>query len=565
VNDTLSPVISARARQEWQQLIRDPVLFLSAALIFALLALFVVYPLLKVLWISVTPEGRFSLAIYRRYFQESASYRPFWNSLLLGALVAIGGTSIGYFAAFALSRIRVPGIRLFRALFTLPMISPPFVLALSAIMLFGRNGWITTRLLPASTTLSIYGLPGLFLVETLAYFPIAFLLLLGVLQSLDPNLEEAAQDLGASRFKVFTSVTLPLSVPGILSSLLLIFLTSVADFGNPLILSGNFQVLSVQAYLKITGEYDLPGGAVVAVVLLVPALLAFLVQRYLVSRKSFVTVTGKPSPARLRPASPPVRAGFFLACLALAFAILLFYGMMVLGSFTRLWGADSSLTIANYVKTFRMSWDYIRDSLFLAGLATPITGVLGIVIAYLVVRKRIPGRSALEFTSMLTYAVPGTVVGIGYILAFNSKPLLLTGTAAIIILLNVFRNAPMGVRAGIASLLQIDRSIEEASADLGATASQTFRRITLPLSAPAFFSGLGFSFIHCMTTISAVIFVVSGDWNLITVAILGLVENADLSQAAALSVILIALVFAALALIRFLVGRFEAELFLEPS
>ena len=166
---------------------------------------------------------------------------------------------------------------------------------------------------------------------------------------------------------------------------------------------------------------------------------------------------------------------------------------------------------------------------------------------------------------MLTYAVPGTVVGIGYILAFNSKPLLLTGTAAIIILLNVFRNAPMGVRAGIASLLQIDRSIEEASADLGATASQTFRRITLPLAAPAFFSGLGFSFIHCMTTISAVIFVVSGDWNLITVAILGFVENADLSQAAALSVILIGLVFAALALIRFIVGRFEAELFLEPS
>ena len=558
-------MISARARQEWRQLARDPVLLSSVALIFALLALFVVYPLLKVLWISLTPKQGFSLELYRRYFRESASYRPFWNSLLLGALVAAGGTGIGYFAAFALSRIRVAGSRLFRPLFTLTMISPPFVLALSAIMLFGRNGWITTRVLSATTTLSIYGLPGLVLVETLAYFPIAFLLLLGVLQSLDPNLEEAAQDLGASRFKVFTSVTLPLSMPGILSSLLLIFLTSIADFGNPLILSGDFQVLSVQAFLKITGEYDLPGGAAVAAVLLVPALLAFVVQRRLISRKSFVTVTGKPSPARLLPASPLTRAGFFLACLALAFAILLFYGMIGFGSFTRLWGADSTLTLANYARTFRMSWDYIRDSLILAGIATPFSGVLGILIAYLVVRQRFPGRSVMEFTSLLTYAVPGTVVGIGYLLAFNSKPLLLTGTAAIIILLNVFRNAPLGVRAGIASLAQIDPSLDEASADLGATASQTFRKVTLPLVAPAFYSGLGFSFIHCMTTISAVIFVVSGDWNLITVAILGLVENADLSQAAALSVILIALVFAALFLIRFIVGRFEAELFLEPS
>jgi len=558
-------VIFARARQELRQLRRDPVLFGAVFLVFALLAVFVVYPLLKVLQVSLTPEGRFSLAAYAGYFRESASYRPFWNSLVLGVLVAVLGTLIGFLAAFAVGRVRVPAGRFFQALFTLPLISPPFVLALAAIMLLGRNGVITHRLLPASSALSIYGLPGLVLVETLAYFPIAFLLLSGALQSLDPNLEEAAQDLGADRFKVFTSVTLPLSVPGLLSSLLLIFLTSVADFGNPLILSGDFQVLSVQAYLKITGEYDLAGGAAVAVALLIPALIAFLVQRYLISRKSYVTVTGKPSQARLRPASPLTRGFFLCGCLALALAILTFYGMIAFGSLTRLWGADSTLTLANYAQTLGMSWDYIRDSLILAGLATPITGLLGLVIAWLVVRQRFPGRSAMEFTSLLTYAAPGTVVGIGYVLAFNERPLLLTGTAAIIILLNVFRNAPLGIRAGIASLLQIDQSIEEASADLGATASQTFRRITLPLIAPALFSGLGFSFVHCMTTISAVIFVVSGDWNLITVAVLGLVENADLSQAAALSMILIALVFAALGLIRFLVGRFEAEVFLEAS
>jgi len=542
---------------------RDPALVTTVALIFVLLALFVVYPLFQVLRISLLPEGRFSLSLYARYLSERAYYRPFFNSLVLGTLVAGAGTFLGYLAAFALYRVRVPGERVFRALFTLPMISPPFVLALAAIMLFGRNGLVTRHLFSEIGSFSIYGLGGLFLVETLAYFPIAFLLLIGVLQSLDPNLEEAGQDLGASRFKVFSSITLPLSLPGIYSSLLLLFITSVADFGNPLILSGDFEVLSVQAYLKITGEYDLAGGAAVAVVLLVPALLAFLVQRYLVMKKSFVTVTGKPSPARVRPASAGVRGLFFLACLLLALAVLTFYGMIAFGSFTRLWGADWTLTLANYTKTLRMGADYILDSLFLAAAATPAAGILGMIIAWLVVRKRFPGRSAMELTSMLTFAVPGTVVGIGYILAFNQRPLLLTGTALIIILLFVFRNAPVGIRAGIAVLNQIDPSIEEASADLGASASYTFRRITLPLIAPAFFSGLATSFVHCMTAISAVIFVVSGEWNLITVAILGLVENADLSQAAALSLILILIVLAALFLIRFLVGRFEAHLFVE--
>jgi iron(III) transport system permease protein len=231
-----------------------------------------------------------------------------------------------------------------------------------------------------------------------------------------------------------------------------------------------------------------------------------------------------------------------------------------------LWGADHSFTLKHYADVYLVGWPYIRDTLLLATVATPVTGLLGMVVAFLVVRRRFVGKGLMELTSMLTFAVPGTVVGIGYVLAFNQRPLLLTGTAAIIVLLFIFRNVPVGIRAGVAALQQIDPAIEEAATNLGAGAVRTFATVTLPLIAPAFLSGLVYSFVRCMTAIPAVIFVVSGRWNLITVAILGLVENSDLAQAAAFCVVLIVLVLLALALIRFGVGRVTgAAPVLEPG
>ena len=232
--------------------------------------------------------------------------------------------------------------------------------------------------------------------------------------------------------------------------------------------------------------------------------------------------------------------------------IFLFYGLVFVGSFTKLWGLDYSFTLENYSDAFTLGWDYIKDSLLLAAIATPFTGILGMVIAYIVERKKPPGSKWLEVISMLTFAVPGTVVGIGYILSFNQKPLLLQGTATIIVLLFIFRNMPVGIRAGIASLKLISPQIEEASTNLGASNFTTFTKITLPLIAPAFFAGLVYSFVRSMTAISAVIFVVSGSWNLITVAILGFVENSDLSQAAALSMILVFFVMCAMYGIQFI-------------
>lgn len=551
-----------RAARYWKktgkkikQLLHEPVLLSTITLIGVLLILFIILPLFKIFHLSFEENGKFTFAVFRNLLAKSYNRRPFINSMKLGVSVSIIGTVIGFLFAYGITRVAIPFKKAFRTIATFPIVSPPFMMALAAILLFGRQGFISNVILNNRITFQLYGFGGLLLVETLAYFPTAFLTLFGVLQAIDPALEDAALDLGASKWKVFRSVTFPLATPGIASSFLLVFTQSLADFGNPMILSGNYSVLATQAYLRITGMYDLKGGAALALLLLIPSIVAFYLQKYWISSKSFVTVTGKPSSRRVKADQPMVRALFLGICLLLTAAIFLFYGMVIVGSFVKLWGANYGFTLDNYRHVFTIGGEFIKDTLFLSAVATPITGILAMIIAFLVVRKTFPGRKLMEVVSLLSFAVPGTVVGIGYILAFNEKPLLLTGTAIIIIILFIFRNMAFGVQTGIAELQQIDPAIEEASTDLGASSSTTFLKITLPLITPAFFSSLAFTFVKCMTAVSAIIFVVSGRWNLITIAILGSVENSDLSQAAAFSIVIILLILLVLAVIQLMVNR----------
>jgi iron(III) transport system permease protein len=538
---------------------KEPLLLVSIIAIFYFLMIFVLFPLFMVFKTSLIVDKQFDLSNYLAIFSKKYYFQPFINSMVLGVLAATAGTILGFVFAYAITRTPLPFKRFFRMTATFPIISPPFVIALAAILLFGRAGSLTPYISRIIGEYSIYGLGGLVLVETIAYGPIAFLVLYGVLQAIDPALEEAAMDLGASRARVFATVTLPLAVPGIASAWLLVFIESMADFGNPMVLSGNFRVLSVQAFLQITGMYDLSRGSTLAILLLVPTITAFFIQKYWVARKSYVTVTGQPTGATIKRLEWYIKLPTYAACILFTGIVFLFYGMLIWGSFQTLWGVDATLTLHNYVEMFQVGKDYIIDSLALSTLATPITGILGMFIAFLVIRKKFIGRATMEFVSMLTFAVPGTVVGIGYILAFNQRsalfPFVLTGTAWIITTLLIFRNMPVGIRSGIAALQQIDPSIEEASTDLGASSNKTFRKITLPMIAPAFFSGLAFSFVKAMTAISAIIFVVSGRWNLITVAILGFVDNSQYAQAAAMSLLLIVIVLIALSIIQILVGR----------
>jgi iron(III) transport system permease protein len=540
----------SRAIGAFRRIARDPLLLATSIITLASLVLFVVYPIASVVVQSLKTGNGIGFGVFAEVVKSGYLRRAFTNSLMMSALTAVVGTVVGFAFAFAVTRANVPFKRWFNLIAVIPIVSPPFIGALAIIMLFGNNGLVTWNLLKISN-FPIYGFNGLFLAQVVTFFPVAFMTLRGVLESMNPVLEDAALNLGGSRFKVFSRVTLPLAVPGIASSALLLFVETLADFGNPLILAGSkFPILSVQAYLQIVGMYDLPKGAAISVFLLVPSVTGFFLQRAIVRRKKYTTVTGKPQASSGKIVSPGARVALFLFCLAFSALVALIYFSIVLGSLAKVWGFDHTLTLDHFRFVFGVGFKAVRDTLMIAGISTPIAGLFGMVIAFLVARAKVPGRRLIEATSILSFAVPGTVIGIGYILAFNHKPLALTGTLAILLLNFVFRYIPVGIESGTAILEQIDPSIEEAAIDLGADARRTFSRITLPMIVPAFFSGLVFAFVRAMTAVSAAIFLVSSRWNLMTVHIMAQVESGNLGAAAAYSVILVLIVAGAIALIR---------------
>jgi iron(III) transport system permease protein len=545
----------ARAPGAWRRLLADPVVPAAAFAIQALLLVFIVWPLVRVVVVSLTPGGVWSTAAYAEQLRSWYIQRAVVNSLLVGLLTAAVSVVLGFAYAYTLVRTAVPFRRLLHVLAILPIVSPPFVSSIAIILLFGRGGIITSGLLGLQD-FTIYGFKGLLLAQVMTFAPVAYLVLRGVLEGIDPTLEDAALNLGADRLTVFRRVVLPLATPGMASAFLVVFIESLADFGNPLLLAGSaFPILSVQAYLQITGMFNLPAGAALSVLLLVPSIAAFLLYRAVVGRRRYVTITGKPGRSSLKATSPAATWLLFATTVLLAGLVVLFYAVIAVGALARTWGVDNrpSLDALRYVLS--VGGETIRDTLTIAVTATPISGVLGMVVAFLVVRRRFPGRGALEMTSLLNFALPGTVVGIGYILAFNQRPLLLTGTMAILVACFVFRYVPVGIQSGIAVLRQIDPAIEEAAQNLGASSALTFRRVTLPLVRPAFFSALVFAFVRAMTAISAAVFLVSANWNLMTVQILSEVGSGRYNAAAAYSMVLLAIVVAAIATIGLLLRR----------
>lgn len=530
---------------KFKSLMKNPSLLILLIAIFVVLFIFIIYPLFKVLIISFTDNNNnFSLDVYKSILSNDYMKQGFKNSILVATLTAVIGTLIGYLYAYTINRTNIPFKNFFRTIAIVPMVFPPFIGAMSIIMLFGFNGLITSKLF-GIRTFPVYGLWGLMIAQVITFFPVAFITLDGVLSTISPTLEDAAFNLKASRWQVFTKVTLPLSVPGIASTMLVLFIESLADFGNPLILAGaSFPVLSVQAYLEITGMFNLKNGAALAVWLLVPSLIAFILQKYWVNKKKYITVTGKPTTSQVKSVSTSAKWILFTLCMIVSIFIVLIYATIFSGAFTKAWGMNNQFTLDNFKYVFDVGKESIKDTLAIALTSTPISALLGMIIAFLIVRKSFPGKKALEFISLLNFAVPGTVVGIGYILGFNTKPLLLTGTFAILVLNFIFRYIPVGIQSGISLLNQVDPAIEEAAYTLGANDSQVFLKITLPLIIPAFFSALVYSFVRAMTAISAAIFLVSADWNLMTVQILSQTDSGRLSEACAFSVILILLILA---------------------
>ena len=543
----------------------DPAVAVALVVAVAFVLTAIIWPIAAMVAESLSADA---LPVLERY-TVGPQRQILVNTVILGVSVATVGTAIGFLFAYVQVRVPLPRAlkRFLHLVALLPIVSPPFALALAAIVLFGRAGLITRDLL--GLDVNIYGLQGMVLVMSLSFFPVAYISLSGLMRALDPALEEAATNLGASRWRTFRTVTLPLLLPGIASGFLLLFVEALADLGNPIVLGGNFQVLASRMYLAIIGQFDMLGGAVLGILLLAPSLIVYFVHRYYAERASVVSVTGKPSGRPTELAHRPTAIALTALALAVAGLVVLMYGTIILGAFTNLVGVDNTLTLRNFeFVLFGYGLEAVSDTVLLAGIATPLAGILGVVVAFLVVRGRFWGRGALDFGTMLGVAVPGTVFGIGYLLAFNTPteiggftifPKLtggagLVGGAVAIVLVYIVRSVPGGLRTGAAALQQIDPTIEEASVSLGADQATTFRRIVLPLIRPAFLTGLIYSFARSMTAISAIIFLTTPSTRIMTQQILNETNAARFGNALAYCVILIVIVCAAVGLLYWTIG-----------
>jgi iron(III) transport system permease protein len=724
-----------RAVREFTLLGRDPIIAVGLSVVFIFVFLFIAMPLLSIIRQGfVNPAtGQVDLQYFQRFIDPTYAthlWQTVRNTLVLGIGAATGGTIVGFIFAYALVRCTPPFSRAVHYVTLLPSISPPFAIAIATILLFGRNGLVTRQWLgirPGPGSNDIYGLDGLIFVQIITFFPVAYLILRGLLERIDASMEEAALSLGASKFHIFRTVTLPLLMPGIAASFLLLFVESVADLGNPLLLGGSASVLSTEIYLSVAGQHDQAKAAALSLVLLIPTLIVFLVQYYYLRGRSYISVTGKPTTGRIFVKEPVTRWVFNILTFSVLALVLVLYFSIVAGSFTRLWGINNEIVLNNYQAAFSRGLNAMLSTTFLSAVATPIAAGVGMIIAFLVVRRNFAGKQALDFTANLGGAVPGTILGIGYIIAFIQAPtfavvvcyallglvlfgrivtkwwlsvilllaasfvgyyfnwlpyllgldedgwrwliaaifaalavigwfatvperrrtvalifgamalaltiynlsplvlepiarwgrtlpgvnlpkvvarfvtffemllrptmaiygytfltlsifavqaisgrmrylvgfvavalcaalifygqsLALVGTPYILLAAFAVRSLPASVRAGVASLQQIDPSIEEASTILGGDAQHTFRRVTLPLILPALFAGMVFAFARHMTSLSAVIFLTTARWPILTVWILSEVEQGGMSVAAAYSVILIAIVLLAIGL-----------------
>jgi len=560
-------------------------LFVAGAVVLAsaLLILFVALPVLKSLLGALQDEaGRWSaVALWERLAHErvwglsclSGGVRcgVAWNTLFLALLTAAGTTVMGTLVALYAERGHRRLQRPLNVLALLPIITPPFVVGLGLILLFGRAGLVNQFLEWAfgiPPTRWFYGLFGVWLAQMFAFTPIAFMIMRGVVQGVSPSLEEAAQTLRASRIRTFMTVTLPLLKPGLANAFLVGFIESIADFGNPIIVGGQYSVLSTDIFFAIVGaQYDQGRAASLALVLTAFALAVFFLQQRVLGRSVYTTVSGKGDAGVAMPLPDGVRR----LCLATAGPWLLFtavvYVFAFIGGFVQTWGRDYTPTLAHFRTAFDLqwgthglvwagtAWNSLFTTLKLAAIAAPLCAGLGLLISWLLARTQFAGQRAFEFSALLAFAIPGTVLGVSYILAFNVPPFELTGTGIIIVLCFVFRNLPVGVRAGTASFKQLDKSLDEASTMLRAGTATTLRRVVLPLLKPALVAALVYSFVRSMTTVSAVIFLVTAEYELATTYIIGRVGNGDYGVALAYCTVLIVLMSLATAMIQFLVGE----------
>lgn len=560
----------------------DPFMTGAILLVSGLVIAFIFWPVSTIFSkVIVNEQGQFTPFQFFEMITGFGIGRIMWNSLSLAIVVGASTTFLGLVFALFAARISLKFQGIIRVFSILPVITPPFVIGLSLILIFGRNGSINDILLALfgdgglfvgegnegwfERSPYIYGFWGIFLAQTLSFTPISFMLLMGMVSTINPAMEEASLTMRASDWQTFRFVTFPLLRPGIANAYLLGVISSLADFGNPLVLGGDYDVMATEIYFSIVGaQLDYARAATLGIALLLFSLTGFMLQRYWIGKKSYVTVTGKGGGGSFQRLPRWVER----SCAVIAIIWILFtatlYGSILLGGFVVNWGADYTPTLAHYEELWARgfgygAWPSYITTLGFSAVGAPLTAMVGLLIAYVTTRRRFTGRNVVDFGAMICFAIPGTVIGISYILAFNTAPILLTGSAVIVIISFIVRNMPVGIRAGVSGLAQIDSSLEEASLTQRASSLRTIFTVVLPLLRPALISAVVFSFVKSMTTVSAIIFLVTADTQVATTYILGRVEDGDYGQAICYGSVLIVTMLAVVLLVDKFIGRARTE------
>jgi len=546
-------VLAIPKSNHWERIkafINAELINILAGILFLLLAYFLLYPILAVLIKSFKgPEG-FTLSYYIKFLSKSYYYRSLINTLILGSINTIVCLVVGFCLAYLTTRGPLPLRKPLKFVAMMPLIAPPYLFALSLIILFGRNGILTNAL---HLKWTIYGFDGVVIAQTLAFIPLAYLMIENTLMSLNPNLEESAYDMGATEMTIIRTITIPLLAPGILKAGLLVFVMTIAEFGNAAILGGRTAFLAPDTYTMIIGEADFEMGSVLSVMLIIPCIIIFFLHNYMLTGKKFTTIGGKPVASEPRKMTPFVKIPFLVISCFAGLAIVTSFGVVLIASFVKILGVNNALVL-NHVKNFETNLA-IYNSTKVSLIAALIGAAIGTLLAYVIVRGKFFGRSFIEMISLSGFALPGTVIGIGYLIAFSTPPLKLTGGIMILALNCVFRFLAVGVEAGISKLHQINIEIEEASSDLGANFLTTFYKIVLPLMFPAFIAGFVYTFMTTMVSLSAVVFLVSPGFELAAVKIFDWAIYGNIGLASSTTMKLVVIVIICMVVLNLLTKR----------
>ena len=535
------------ARMEIDKFIVPAVTIFIALLLF----FFMLFPLWSILKLSFFKGGQFgianfTLANFQKYFTTSYTLNALWHSLYVSVVTTIIVTVVVFFFAYAMTRTTISGKTFFRNVIMMPLVAPSIIQALALIYLFGRNGLITAHLLQIDW--NIYGATGIIVSEVLYCLPHAFVILFTTLSAVDIRLDEAAESLGATPFKVFTRITLPSAKYGILSSAALTFNLTITDFGNPVVIGADYNVLATEIYAQVTNLYRFDLGATISIILLVPSLMAFIFNYY-ISRKTFAMISGAAKPV-IPPSRSLKKISYTIYCSLVSFSIIIIFATVVIGSFVKVWPYDWTLTLAHYsfpsIGGYSALWTSVWVSLFVGFGGSFITLVAG----YAMETRKPFFKQFIYLLSVMPAAIPGLVMGLGYILAFNKPYYFFYGTPWIIVINIIICNFTLGILSSISNLRNIDPSIEEASISLGGDTIKTFFQIIFPLSRVAFFQNFVYFFMRSMTTISAVIFLVSATVHLAAIEIIMLDNDGWTASANAMCTCIIVIVLIMLGILQ---------------